>query len=156
MDNIGLLILIIVANGTPVLAAYLPGRWLKVPMDRGLNWRDGNRLLGDSDTVRGVIASLLLTPVAALLLHRCASIGFLIALFAMLGDAVSSFVKRRLGLGDGARVLGLDQVPESLLPLLVVMPRYGLTWIDILIVVSGFVLFSVLISPLRVLLQSRK
>lgn len=153
MDNIGFLILIIVANGAPVLAAYLPGCWLKVPLDHGRHWRDGHRLLGDSDTVRGVIASLLLTTVVAFSLHRCASIGFLIALFAMIGDAVSSFVKRRLGLDDGARALGLDQVPESLLPLLVMMPLYGLTWTDILIVVSGFVLFSVLISPLRMILQ---
>lgn len=147
--NFNLLLLIIVANGAPILAAYLPGRWLMAPLDRGHIWSDGRRLLGHSDTVRGVIASLLLTMVVAILLHQPASIGFLVALFAMIGDAVSSFVKRRLGLGDGVRAFGLDQVPESLLPLLVVMPHYGLTWIDFLIVVGGFVLFSALISPLR-------
>ncbi len=149
LDNVSLLILIIVANGAPVLAAYLPGHWLRGPLDRGRTWHDGRRLLGHSDTVRGVIASLLLTTVAALLLHQPASIGLMIAFFAMLGDAVSSFVKRRLGLGNGARAFGLDQVPESLLPLLAVKSHYALTWLDILIVVSCFVLFSALISPLR-------
>jgi len=153
LDNIEFLILIIAANGAPVLAAYLPGRWLKIPIDRGRTWCDGRRLLGHSDTVRGVIASLLLTTVIAVLLHRPAWIGLLIASFAMIGDAASSFAKRRLGLADGARAFGLDQIPESLLPLLVLMSHSGLTWADILIIVSGFVLFSVLISPLRLSLR---
>lgn len=149
LDTIVLLILIIVANGAPMLAAYLPGRWLDQPLDRGVTWRDGRRLLGHSDTVRGVAASLLSTAVVAVLLGEPASIGALIALFAMAGDVLSSFVKRRLGLDDGARAFGLDQIPESLLPVLVVMPYYGLAWVDLLSVVGGFLVFSLLIAPLR-------
>ena len=46
--------------------------------------------------------------------------GLLIALFAMLGDLLSSFIKRRLGMSPSTRALGLDQIPESLLPMLMV------------------------------------
>ncbi|MCI4349259.1 MAG: CDP-archaeol synthase, partial [Thermoplasmata archaeon] len=41
----------------------------------------------------------------------------LLAFGALTGDAVGSFVKRRLGVGSGARTLLLDQLPFVLLPI---------------------------------------
>ncbi len=49
----------------------------------------------------------------------------------MLGDLSSSFVKRRLRLKLHAQVFGLDQIPEALLPLLLVQDHLGLSWLDI-------------------------
>ena len=46
---------IALANGTPVLAKLLlGGRWVW-PVDFGLMLPDGNRLLGDAKTWRGVL-----------------------------------------------------------------------------------------------------
>jgi len=46
--------------------------------------------------------------------------GLVFSLAALLGDSVTSFIKRRLGLVSGGHAPGLDQALESLLPLLVV------------------------------------
>ena len=44
-------------------------------------------------------------------------VAFLLTGGALTGDAVGSFIKRRLGYGSGARVLGLDQLPFVLFPI---------------------------------------
>jgi hypothetical protein len=64
----------------------------------------------------------------------------LVATTAMAGDLLSSFVKRRLDLAPSSRATGLDQVPESLFPLLACRSSLSLTAIDI---VGGCVLFFV-------------
>jgi hypothetical protein len=46
------------------------------------------------------------------------TIGVVVGSMAMLGDLFSSFVKRRLNLPPSSRATFLDQVPESLFPLL--------------------------------------
>jgi len=58
-----------------------------------------------------------------------------------LGDALSSFVKRRLGRSPSSRATGLDQIPEALLPLLAVQASLGLTlWQIAAITVTFFAL----------------
>ena len=49
----------------------------------------------------------------------------------MLGDALSSFIKRRMGAAPGGRATGLDQIPEALLPPLVLKGIRGLTLVQI-------------------------
>ena len=58
----------------------------------------------------------------------------------MAGDLVSSFIKRRLGRPPSTRAIGLDQIPESLLPLLACKLPLLLSWMDIF---AGVVLFLV-------------
>jgi CDP-2,3-bis-(O-geranylgeranyl)-sn-glycerol synthase len=74
----------------------------------------------------------------------------------MLGDVLSSFVKRRLGVPPGEMAFGLDQIPESLLPLLAVAGEYRLGWDDILILVVAFTLFDLIVSRLLYRLHLRK
>ena len=45
----------------------------------------------------------------------------------MLGDLFSSFLKRRLSFTSGDAVPGLDQIPEGLLPFLLIAPYYSLS-----------------------------
>ena len=52
-----------------------------------------------------------------------------LAVGAMAGDLVSSFMKRRLRLKSEAQAVGLDQIPEVLLPLLLRKSRLGLSGI---------------------------
>ena len=67
---------------------------------------------------------------------------------AMLGDLFSSFVKRRLNLSPGSRATGLDQIPESLFPLLACRNLLSLTIADIGVCVAIFFVGEVLLSRL--------
>jgi CDP-2,3-bis-(O-geranylgeranyl)-sn-glycerol synthase len=64
----------------------------------------------------------------------------------MLGDLGSSFVKRRMGLEVHAQALALDQIPEALLPLLVLQTSFGLAWGDIFFLVLAFVVLGLWLS----------
>ncbi|HEB77965.1 MAG TPA: CDP-archaeol synthase [Methylothermaceae bacterium] len=156
MLNFKLLLLVVVANGAPVLAWDLLRDRYARPVDAGRRFYDGRPWLGASKTWRGLIASLAMTTATAPLLGLPWHTGLMIALAAMAGDLLSSFSKRRLGIETSARAMGLDQIPESLLPLLVVKDRYGLRWEDIVLLVALFFILEVTISPLLYHLGIRK
>ena len=142
-----LLLLILIANGTPVVAAALYGTWGARPVDGGRRWVDGRRLLGDAKTWRGVALALLAAGFGAVLLGLPALVGVIIGVAAMLGDLLSSFVKRRLGVPASGMALGLDQIPEALLPLLAVADRFALSWLTIAAIVAGFAIVELGLSP---------
>jgi CDP-2,3-bis-(O-geranylgeranyl)-sn-glycerol synthase len=58
------------------------------------------------------------TSVGAVLIGYSIQTGALFATASLSGDLVSSFIKRRLNIPPSSRALGLDQLPESILPLL--------------------------------------
>jgi CDP-2,3-bis-(O-geranylgeranyl)-sn-glycerol synthase len=141
-----LLCLLTVANGTPVLAKKFASNVLASPIDRGFRCADGQPLLGSSKTVRGLLVAIVATTVCSVLLGLGWWTGTLVGSTAMAGDALSSFVKRRMKLAASSRATGLDQIPESLLPLLVSRQRLSLALLDIAAVVSAFVIGEMLIS----------
>jgi CDP-diglyceride synthetase len=141
-----LLCLLTIANGTPVIAKKFAGNVLSNPIDGGFRCVDGQRLLGSSKTVRGLLFSILATALCAPLLGLDWQLGMLVGSAAMAGDVFSSFVKRRLRLPASSRATGLDQIPESLLPLLVCRQLLALTLIDIAAIVEGFVIGEVWLS----------
>jgi len=109
------------------------------PMDFGRVWpRDGRRILGSSKTWSGFLfGSLAAVPFGLLeaglilmappQLQVVPSLGaslaaavpliLLVSFGAMIGDALGSFCKRRLGRPSGARTLLLDQLPFVLVPI---------------------------------------
>jgi CDP-diglyceride synthetase len=125
------LALLAFANGTPLFARKLFGDRFAQPLDAGVTFTDGRPLFGRSKTLRGILASLLVTTGGAWLVGVSPEIGATVALTAMAGDLFSSFVKRRLGLAPSSQALGLDQLPESLLPLAVCRGALSLTALDI-------------------------
>lgn len=141
-----LLCLLAVANGTPVLAKRLFGDVLAYPIDLGFKWRDGQPLLGSSKTVRGLVLATLATAVCSPLLGLEWRTGALVGGAAMAGDMFSSFVKRRMTLPASSRATGLDQIPESLLPLLVTRRLLSLTVLDIGVAVGAFMIGEMLLS----------
>jgi CDP-2,3-bis-(O-geranylgeranyl)-sn-glycerol synthase len=156
LEQIALLCLIVTANGAPILLENLWGRRWAWPLDAGLRFTDGRRLLGSSATLRGLAGAVVATTGVALLLGLPWKTGLLIGFFAMVGDALSCFLKRRLGLEPGDRAIGLDQVPESLLPLLAVKDSHGLGWLDLAWMVMAFTLFSLVVSRILFRLKLRK
>lgn len=141
-----LLLLLGVANGTPVIAHAVFGRLWAHPLDGGMTFRDGQPLLGASKTIRGVLLSLLLTTILGTALGLSWQVALLFAAAAMAGDAVSSFIKRRMELPASSMATGLDQIPESLLPLLVCASPLELSTLDILAVLACFFLGELWLS----------
>jgi CDP-2,3-bis-(O-geranylgeranyl)-sn-glycerol synthase len=137
---IQVLVLLLLANGTPVVARNLFGERFAWPLDGGLALHDGYPLFGKSKTARGLVAALLATTAGAPLIGLDWTTGLIVAATSMAGDLLSSFVKRRLRLEPSSRATGLDQIPESLLPFLACRPLLGLTWLD---VAAGTVLFFI-------------
>ncbi len=143
-----LLVLLIMANGAPVLARRLLHQRLSRPIDNGRLWRDQRPILGNSKTWRGLVCGILATALASVVLGSGLVFGLLFGLLALLGDLASSFSKRRLGLGSSARATGLDQLPEAILPMLLAMAWFGLAWYWALAVALVFMAVDMLVSPL--------
>ena len=151
-----LLILLVAANGAPIIARHLLGDRCTWPLDGGRKTSSGQPILGSSKTWRGIVAALLLTPAVAYLLGIDWHWGMIIGGLAMLGDIIASFVKRRLGLPPSSQAIGLDQIPESLVPLLAIAPFYPLKWWSVLIVVIAFAVVVPLLSRLFFLVGIRR
>jgi CDP-diglyceride synthetase len=150
-----LIILSTLANSAPVLARHLFGDTWQQPIDAGLVWRDGRRVLGRSKTWRGLFAAIAMCALAAPLLGVPWQLGMQSGALAMGGDLVASFIKRRIGLTPGERAPRLDSVPEALLPVLVLRTSLSLSWLQVALVVAGFVLVVRLASPLLYSLRLR-
>src|ERR1700756_4700482 len=125
-----LLILLMLANGTPVIAKKVLGGGYSYPLDGNLTFADGRPVFGRSKTIRGVALAVLVTTAGAPLIGLGWRIGLLVGSFAMAGDLFSSFCKRRLGLPPSSRASGLDQIPEALFPLLACRNPLSLTIAD--------------------------
>ena len=150
------LFLLMAANGAPILARNLLRRRFDRPIDNHRRLADGQPLFGPSKTWRGVIAALVATPVVALALSLSPWIGLLTAAFAMMGDLLSSFVKRRMRIVPSDMALGLDQIPESLLPLSVVGPLLGIGWSTVLLSTLVFLVLELALSQLLYRMNIRK
>lgn len=151
------LLLLLVANGAPILARLLPGarRWNR-PLDGGYRLADGRRLFGDHKTWRGIAAAVVFTALAAWLLQLPAWLGALFGALSLLGDLLASFTKRRLQLAPGAAAPGLDQLPEAWLPLLALQPALGLTWLQIALIGALFMALDLLLSRILYSLGMRR
>jgi CDP-diglyceride synthetase len=147
------MVLLTLANGAPIVAKKIFRSRFSDPLDFGLVFLDGRPLFGPSKTVRGVLVSILITTAGAPLVGLPPKIGTLVAVTAMAGDLFSSFAKRRLNLRPSSQAFGLDQVPESLLPLLACGDALSLTAADIALGVGVFLAGELILS--RILYWAR-
>jgi CDP-2,3-bis-(O-geranylgeranyl)-sn-glycerol synthase len=143
------LLLVVTANTAAWAAARVfRTRW-DSPLDGGKTLHDGTRLLGSHKTWRGMVAAAVACGVAALFLRLGFRMGAAFGVLALLGDAASSFVKRRVRIRPGAEILGLDQLAEAILPLVVLREPLRLGLADILIVAAAFLLLDVAATKVR-------
>ena len=148
MLELKVLLLLLVANGAPILARRVFGSVASAAIDGGHCLADGQRLFGQTKTWRGVVAALLITPLCALLVSLPAVVGLLLAVAAMCGDLCSSFIKRRLGKASSNRMPAVDYVPESLLPALLGMALLHYSGWQALVIVIAFIVVELWLSPL--------
>ena len=151
-----LLMLLAIANGAPVVVKKLLGDVLAYPLDGGKRFLDARPLLGSSKTIRGVATSIVATAGLAPLLGTTFTTGLLIGAGAMAGDLLSSFVKRRMGHPSSSRALGIDQIPESLLPAVLCKGLLGLSPVDIALVVALFFVGEIVLSRILFKLHVRE
>ncbi len=150
-----LLVLLIIANGTPIIVKNIFGKRFAFPVDGGINFFDKKPLLGNSKTVRGIISSLIVTPVGAVLVGLEWYIGIVVSGMSMLGDLFSSFIKRRFNMPPSSMALGIDQIPEALFPLLACQLLLPLTTASIVFIVILFFITELLLSRLLYKLKIR-
>jgi len=146
IEFIYLLLLIIVANGAPIIQRWVIQSRKKYPIDLGWRLFDGRPCFGNSKTWPGLAAALLFTSLLSELLGLGVLFGLQVAALAMAGDLFSSFIKRRLNLRESSQAIVLDQLPESLLPALGTYQRLGLNALELTLIVVSFILFELLLS----------
>jgi CDP-2,3-bis-(O-geranylgeranyl)-sn-glycerol synthase len=122
-------------------------------MDFGRNWPwDGRRVLGPSKTWSGFLfgtffafpfamlqawliliapPNLQIVPTFGPTLLAALPVALLLCAGALVGDALGSFTKRRLGLESGARALLLDQLPFVLVPVLLGLVLFPGTFVPV-------------------------
>jgi hypothetical protein len=146
----GLALLLICAANTAAWAVgqLLGERWA-APLDFGLVLRDGQRLFGSHKTWRGVLAGAVACAVLAEALGPGFVLGAGFGAASLLGDALSSAVKRRLHRLPGTEVPGLDQLPEALLPLAAYAPALNLGAVAIAAVALAFTLLDMAAARFR-------
>lgn len=152
-----LLLLLMVANGVPIILQWLfKERW-SWPVDGGRTLSlDGKPWLGRSKTWRGLVAAIPATGLAAVYVGLPFSTGFVAGAWAMAGDLLASFIKRRLNLAPSDRAPGLDQVPESLLPLWAIAGGLRLETSTIAWLVVAFIVLEMSLSPFLYALHIRE
>lgn len=156
MVAVQLLFVIGLANGAPILAQNLLRDNWQYPVDCGRNFPDGRPLFGVSKTWRGIAAALVAATIGAVGVGLSAATGLWLGIGAMAGDLMSSFVKRRLGIAPSGMALGIDQVPEVLIPLLLVQQKVALTTSEIAAVTVLFLIIELLLSRVLYHLHIRK
>lgn len=150
-----LLILLAVANGTPVVMKKILRNQMAWPVDGGLMFVDGRPLLGPSKTIRGLLFSISLTMLVSGWIGLGFGFGAGLGAASMAGDLFSSFVKRRLNFKSSSRALGLDQIPESAIPLALASLTVPLTILDIFGATVVFFAGALLLSRLFFRLKLR-
>lgn len=153
---LSLLLLLVVANGAPIIAARLFRSTAEMPVDLGARLADGQPLLGSSKTWRGLAAALLAGALCAPPLGFTVTFGLVFAALAMAGDLFASCVKRRRGLLPSDQSLGLDQLPEALLPCVYAVWVLGLPWWWVLLLPLLFMALELLVSKPLYWLRIRK
>ena len=151
-----ILLLLIVANGAPIIAAKVFRGRAAQPVDFGIHLADHQPLFGSSKTWRGLVTALLSCSICAPLLGSDWYFGLVFASLAMTGDLASSFVKRRLGMAPSERCIGLDQLPEAALPCIYVGAITALTWWWAILLPLLFMILQLLISRPLYRLKIRK
>ena len=146
VELLQLLLLIIIANGAPIITRQLLKGSFSYAVDLGQKLADNNRIFGSSKTWRGIFSSLLITPVAAALIGCSIETGLLVAVYAIFGDLLSSFIKRRLSMEPSSMAPLLDQVPESFIPALMMRQTFNLDILSVIWLVLIFITIELLLS----------
>jgi CDP-diglyceride synthetase len=149
------LVMLLAANGAPIIANKFFASRFDWPIDNKLTLSAGKRLFGDTKTWRGFFSAVLSSLILALLLGIEPLVGALLGALTMVGDLISSFIKRQLGRAESSRARGIDTLPETLLPLWLLKEPLMLGFIDVGMIAATFFLIEEYVSPILYKLHLR-
>lgn len=141
--------LLVAANAVPVIVAKLSGERWAWPLDFGYVLHDGERLFGAHKTWRGLVSGAMAGALAAGLIGLPMWVGAGFAMTSLAADALSSGVKRRMKLAPGTELLGMDQLGEALLPLILFARQLALDAAQIALVTVVFAVLDIASAQLR-------
>lgn len=141
-----LLFWLIGINGAPILCTKFAGKRFDFPVDGNQSFMDGRPVLGPSKTFRGIVSALMTSILIGSIFAMPVLTSLAFGALSMAGDMTSSFLKRRMGLASSSMALGLDQVPESLFPLLGCKDVLGITNEQIFSIVVAFFCMELILS----------
>jgi CDP-2,3-bis-(O-geranylgeranyl)-sn-glycerol synthase len=141
-------LLLITANSVPWVLGKVLGRRGDWPLDFGGCAWDGERILGSHKTWRGLLSGALACGGVSAILGHDFALGLEFGALSLLGDALSSAIKRRFRYEPGRQIPALDQLPETLLPLVVLASALELTALAIIVVAGLFTCVDVLVRRL--------
>ncbi len=145
------------------------------PVDFGKSDSKGARWIGDGVTWRGLLAGTLIGIITGAVQGYIAPIiipligpnlitpiitdvnsgifiGFLLGFGAMLGDALGSFIKRRLGIGRGKPAPILDQLDFIIVAIILVAPFVEVNLIFIVIAIALTLIIHLIANTIAYLL----
>lgn len=146
--SIGLL-LVIAANTAAWAADHLIPTCWRLPLDGGAMLADGERILGAHKTWGGLIVGAVACGLVTMLLRQSFFLGAAFGVLSLAGDSGSSFVKRRLRFPPGTEVPILDQLPEALVPLLILRRPLGLSPVEAVAISAVFSLLDIAAAKFR-------
>ncbi len=142
-------------NSLPPIATLIFGDRYNLALDGGKLWFDGHPFFGSHKTIRGITAGVTGGALAFSFLGVAWPVAGIAALLAMTGDLVSSFIKRRSTLASGEEVILLDQIFESLLPLLFLNQYLSLDLLQNIAILLLFIITAHFSSRLWLHITSR-
>ena len=146
-----------------------------MPVDFGKSDKNGVRWIGDGVTWRGLIGGTLIGIITGIIQGLAAPyilsnfgqfittpiitnvsegilIGFLLGFGALLGDALGSFLKRRIGIGRGQPAPILDQLDFLIVALILVSFVVKLDWLFIILAIVLTLIIHLLANTIAYLL----
>ena len=143
------LALLAAANAIPVIIGKLSNDRWALPLDFGYVLPDGERLFGSHKTWRGLVSGIVAGTVVAELMRIPLWVGAGFAMASLAADALSSAVKRRMKIEPGTESMGLDQLGEALLPLVLFANVISLDGAEIVVVTVAFCVLDIAFTRLR-------
>lgn len=140
LETFKILLFLLWVNGLPPLLAILLRERFNTPVDGGRLWKDRQPIFGNNKTIRGVMASTLGGALLFPLISLPWWIAGMVAFSAMLGDLLSSFIKRRSNRLAGQSVFFLDQFFEAFLPLFFLYQLHYITLPQAFLILSLFII----------------
>lgn len=112
------LFILVLINSVPLFLAALFPKAGRLPLDNHRRLKDGWPVLGSHKTVSGFFSGVLAGVIGAAVVGFPLWAGLAAGGLGMIGDSLSSFIKRRLNAPEGTDFPVLDHVFESGFPLL--------------------------------------
>ncbi len=155
VDVLKVVVFLLWVNGLPSFFGVLLRDSFHYPVDGNRLWSDGRPLFGRNKTVRGIAASVAGGIAVFPILGQAWWVAGLAALLAMAGDLLSSFIKRRADFFSGKNIVILDQIFESLFPLLFLKLFIGFEGVEMFIILTLFISTAYLSSCLWLYIVDR-